>query len=179
MPRHAGADLLQADILAVQPDHTYRPAIFVGLLRLDSNFLAGNQESKIFAGRLPVRLACFRRIDASQPDTVLPVGAIQDGHGVAVADPDHLAAESGRNRAGVQQQQQRAKDDLGDRTSVCCPMFMQAIAAFVTAAEISQSGWLCRIFRIGAKIKTSLSFAHAIPGNSPDGRNYSRCETSV
>lgn len=118
VPRHAGADLLQANILATQPDHTYRPAIFVGLLCLDSDLLAGNQGSKIFAGRLPVRLACFRRIDAGQSDTVLLVGAIQDGHGVAVAGPDHLAAESGRNRAGVQQQQQCAKDGLGDRTSV-------------------------------------------------------------
>lgn len=35
-------------------------------------------------------------------------------------------------------------------------MFMQAIPAVVTAAEVSQSGWLCRISRIGVKIKTSL-----------------------
>ncbi len=56
-------------------------------------------------------LFSLRGVDALKPDTVLGVGAIKDGDGVAISNFHDPAGEGVGEGCGKQQQQKRGYDD--------------------------------------------------------------------
>ena len=108
-PSHAAFDLLQIGILAVDPDFSHLPLIFVGVEHLDADLLPIDQIGEGLLGSLAEVLLLLGCIDLVEPNLGQALVAVEDCQGIAIGHTDHATREGFRVGMG-----RKSQDEWGD-----------------------------------------------------------------
>ncbi len=97
VPGVAAPNLFEPDIDTVDYHAAHRASVTIGLRAVEMGRPAVCQFSQRLARALPIRLRALRRIDAVEPNAVLPSVRIEQSHRIAIRDGHDRPLELGRS----------------------------------------------------------------------------------